>query len=159
MIDTAEPGGSEKVTSETIRSGPAGVEYSLETFSTSSKPYLLRHRLRTRQALVSFQQPIGHVRRAVVLADAAKTIRAEFSGVLFVSGDLQNSFRESRWVVRLDENSAAGVLDDLSKRAAPRLDERHAARHRFEQRNAFRLVVRCRQRHDVEVSQKRDLVG
>jgi hypothetical protein len=34
MIETAEPGGSVRDTSETMRSGPAGVEYSFEMFST-----------------------------------------------------------------------------------------------------------------------------
>src|SRR6185437_4163042 len=33
MIDTAEPGGSVNETSETMRSGPAGVAYSFERFS------------------------------------------------------------------------------------------------------------------------------
>ena len=37
MIETAEPGGRVKETSETIRSAPAGVEYSFERFSTFSK--------------------------------------------------------------------------------------------------------------------------
>jgi hypothetical protein len=37
MIETAEPGGKVKETSETIRSGPAGVEYSFERFSIFSK--------------------------------------------------------------------------------------------------------------------------
>src|SRR5215203_2739306 len=42
MIDTAEPGGNEIETSETIRSDPAGVGYSFERFSTFSKQDLLR---------------------------------------------------------------------------------------------------------------------
>jgi hypothetical protein len=37
MIDAAAPAGSESETSETMRSGPAGVGYSFERFSTSSK--------------------------------------------------------------------------------------------------------------------------
>ena len=41
MIETAEPGGKENETSETIRSGPAGVEYSFETFSTFSNRRIL----------------------------------------------------------------------------------------------------------------------
>jgi len=36
MIETADPGGSVRDTSETMRSGPAGVEYSFERFSTIS---------------------------------------------------------------------------------------------------------------------------
>src|SRR6185369_4240907 len=36
MIETAEPGGRVMETSETMRSGPAGVEYSFERFSTLS---------------------------------------------------------------------------------------------------------------------------
>jgi hypothetical protein len=40
MIETAEPGGNERETSETMRSGPAGVEYSFERFSTLSKQNL-----------------------------------------------------------------------------------------------------------------------
>ena len=40
IIDTAEPGGKESETSETIRRGPAGVGYSFEIFSTFSKLYL-----------------------------------------------------------------------------------------------------------------------
>jgi hypothetical protein len=39
MIETADPGGKENETSETIRSGPAGVEYSFDTFSTFSNTY------------------------------------------------------------------------------------------------------------------------
>ena len=39
MIETAEPGGNESETSETMRSGPAGVEYSFERFSTFSNRY------------------------------------------------------------------------------------------------------------------------
>src|SRR5687768_6899588 len=39
MIDNASPRASESEMSETIPSGPRGVEYSLETFSTfSTKP-------------------------------------------------------------------------------------------------------------------------
>jgi hypothetical protein len=37
MIEAAEPAGSEKEQLETMRSGPAGVAYSFERFSTSSK--------------------------------------------------------------------------------------------------------------------------
>jgi hypothetical protein len=37
MIDTAEPGGKDNETFETIGSGPAGVWYSFERFSTLSK--------------------------------------------------------------------------------------------------------------------------
>jgi len=40
MIETAEPGGNVKETSETIRSGPAGVGYSFDKFSTFSKQNL-----------------------------------------------------------------------------------------------------------------------
>jgi len=36
MIETAEPGGSVNDTSETMRSGPAGVAYSFDRFSTLS---------------------------------------------------------------------------------------------------------------------------
>jgi hypothetical protein len=40
IIDTAEPGGKESETSETILRDPAGVGYSFERFLTSSKQYL-----------------------------------------------------------------------------------------------------------------------
>jgi len=42
IIDTAEPGGKESETSETIRRVPAGVGYSFERFSTLSNQYLHR---------------------------------------------------------------------------------------------------------------------
>jgi len=41
MIETAEPGGNESETSETMQSDPAGVKYSFERFSTLSKRDLL----------------------------------------------------------------------------------------------------------------------
>jgi len=44
MIETAEPGGSVRDTSETMRSGPVGVEYSFERFSTLSNQCL--HKLK-----------------------------------------------------------------------------------------------------------------
>jgi hypothetical protein len=47
IIDTAEPGGRESETSETIRRGPAGVGYSFEIFSTLSNQSLRLDRINT----------------------------------------------------------------------------------------------------------------
>src|SRR5687767_4626291 len=95
MIETAEPRDSESETSETIRSGPAAVQYSFETFSTSSKPHLRGQRLcGLGDALVRFQQPIGHVGGTVMLAHASETICAQLFREFSVTRDLQNAFSE-----------------------------------------------------------------
>ena len=57
----------------------------------------------------------------------------------------------------IDEQSAAGLLDDLGESAAPRLHHGHAARHRLEQEHPFRLVVGRRNGQDVQPAKKREL--
>src|SRR6478672_9919583 len=93
-----------------------------------------------------------------MVAHAAKTFRAELSGELLVAIDLPNSIGEALRIVGPDEQATAGLFDNLRKATATWLHQRHAASHRFEQRNAFWFVVRSGNRHHIEATQKRDLL-
>src|SRR5919106_11061 len=132
MIEAAEPCGSASETPEIIRSGPAGVEYSFERFSTSSNPHLLDHGFHGfTDSRIGFKQSISHVRGAVMLAHTAETVPAQLLRKLLVPGQLHDTFGEASRIVRLDEQTAARRFHNLSESATSRLNDRHSAGHRF----------------------------
>ena len=85
MIETAEPGGSVKETSETMRSGPAGVEYSFERFSTFKQTRSSSHRLDYR---LPNENSASRIRQfAMIQFDSNK----DYYGVLGVDKDASQS--------------------------------------------------------------------
>src|SRR5262245_4957705 len=130
MIAAASPGFNERSTFDSTRSGPAAVGYCLEIFWTSSMfpgPDRLHY---------LFIDPGRSVDR-VVLAYAFLAAAAELFAQRAVAPHPAERVRERIGIIRRDEQAAAGALDDLFERAAAWFDERHAARHRFEQRESF----------------------
>src|SRR5690349_1952001 len=134
MMAAASPGFSERPTFESTASGPAAVGYCLEMFWTSSmcpSPERLHH------VLVDLRRPFN----SVVLANTLLAAAAELLAQRAVAPQPAERIGQRVGIVRRHEQPAAGPLDDLLERAAPRFDNRHAARHCLEQREAFRLVI------------------
>jgi hypothetical protein len=82
--------------------------------------------------VITFQKSIGHVRRCVVLAHAAEAVAAEIFREILVVVDFKDAIGETLRIVRLDQQTAARLFDDLRESTAARLDQRHATSHRFE---------------------------
>src|SRR5690348_10740334 len=107
---------------------------------------------------VRFKNSVGHVRRRVMFAHAAKTLRAQLSSEFAIAVKPANAIRKLPRIVRLHQQSAASLFQNFGEPAASWLHQRHSAGHRLQQRNAFRLIVRRRHRHHIEPAQERDLL-
>ena len=136
----------------------AGVEYALLTLETSStasghgraeRRLVLDQRARRRRAAGSrtARWCSGRARR--------RTRAPTACGAGFDPATAREAHRRACRDVGLDEQSAAGLLDDFRERAPARLHHRHAARHRFEQEHPLRFVVGGRHRQHVELAQER----
>jgi hypothetical protein len=76
---------------------------------------------------------------------------------LRLAEQLQETIGEAARVVRLEEDAAAGLFQDLREGAVPRRDDRRAAGHRLEQVKPLGLRVRAGHAEDVHVLQESDL--
>src|SRR5262245_37827861 len=164
------PAERENDTSDNTFSGPREVEYSFERRSTVStgcgaaneRRFLLMNASAfcfRRHRFVHIQQSIGRPLNAVVQADADRAALAEAARQRPIVPELEQRVGQRFRILGLDEQAAAGFLDDLRERASPRLHDRHAAGEGLEQEDALRLVVRRRHRHHVEALQERQLAG
>src|SRR5262245_53643506 len=90
-------------------------------------------------------------------ANAGGTCLAERRGERWMVLDLAKAVRERVGIVGIDEDAAASRLENFREGTPARLHDRNARRHRFEQKNSFRLSISGGDRHDVEAPQERNL--
>src|SRR5712692_3461314 len=152
MMATASPRFKEREIWERTVSGPRGVGYSLATLETSSID------ARGSDAGVHLERPRGHPRGAVVLSDPLRASLAELLRERRVLPQGEDSLGQAGRVVRFHEDPAAGLLEDLGKCSAPRLDYRHSVRHSLQQKDSLRFVVGAGDGQDVELLQEIDFL-
>src|SRR6185369_11773133 len=70
----------------------------------------------------------------------------------------QNTFSKIFRIIRFNQFTAAGGLDDFSKPAASWLYDRNTAGHGFKQKHSLWFIVSCRDREQIERLQKRDFL-
>ena len=92
-----------------------------------------------------------------MLAHALECSPAQGFGCRPVAPQCMQPVRKAVRIVRFDQKSTAGLLDDFDKGSTPRLHDRHTARHRFNQKQSFRLIVCRRHRQHIDALQKRQL--
>src|SRR5262245_11147370 len=156
VIAAASPGASENVTFDSTVSVPCGAGYCLLTPATLSTTCSGRLRL---ESAVDVEQAVGRLCDVVVRANTIVCRGTETFGERWIRPRRIEPVRQRVGIIALAEQTAARLLDYLGERAAPRLDDRHPRRHRFEQEHAFRLVVRCRHRQHVEATHELQLRG
>src|ERR1035441_4025616 len=144
MMATASPRFKESEIWERTLSGPWGVGYSLAMLETSSI------NVRGSDAGVHLDCPRGHPRGAVVFTDSLRAPLAELLQECRVLPRGEDSLGQAGRVVRFHKDPAAGLLDDLGECSAPRLDYRDSVRHRLQQEDSLRFVVRAGDAQDVE---------
>src|SRR4029453_422027 len=115
-------------------------------------------RLRLLQLVIDGLGGLGHASNVVVFAHARGPGPSKRRRTSRVVPQFKQTISQRVGVVCLHDQPATGPFDDLRKCAATRLDDRHTARHRLEQEDALRVLIRRRHRQDVEAVQERDLV-
>ena len=106
MIETASPLESESEMSVRIDSGPRGVGWDLETFSTEH----IYNKLSTSTALSA-------MRWTVILANIGKAAVAQLFAERWLLRSFQYSFSETVSIIRLDQQTSACSFNDLRKPA------------------------------------------
>src|ERR1019366_1525042 len=144
MMAAASPRFKEREIWERTVSAPWGVGYSLAMLETSSI------NVRGSDTGVYLERPRGHPRDAVMFTDSLRASLAELLPKRGVLPQGENSLGQAGRVVRFHEDPAAGLLDDLGECSAPRLDYRDSVRHRLQQEDSLRFVVRAGDAQDVE---------
>src|SRR5262245_60623514 len=131
-----------KVMSDRTVSGPRGVEYCFPTFDTSRTSWAEGTASGYRRAagrpalaepLVDLEQTGRRLLDGVMGADAVERAHRETVQGAAIAPEAVEPFGHAVGAAWIDQESAARLVDDLDESAAPRLDDRHPARHRFEE--------------------------
>src|SRR5262245_54283334 len=161
MMAARSPSASENEISSRTGRRPPSVRYSLQTLATCSKARFFSA-LAGRRAdyvPVHVEQPVRRTSDAIVLTNAALSSLSERAGEQPILPEGVQTFCQRFRVVPRNEQSAAGLFDNLRERTPPRLYDRHARRHGLQQKDAFRLVVGSGNREHVERSQEFQLAS
>src|ERR1043166_1321904 len=105
------------------------------------------------------QRGLGHGASVETIEDRLLSLSAELFALGGIVSQSAQSQGEVGGIVWVDENPAAGRLDQLGKRPVPRLYYRDAVGHRFEHVQSLRFTICRRHRQYVDRLEEAHLAG